>query len=70
MMPERNWKGLQMPSHPAGKTGCRINNPDHVEQDDQGVIYLIAVIAVGKGDPQPGWLLAWQGQFDVESPIP
>ena len=70
MMPERSRKGLHMLAHPAGKTARWIDSPDHVQQDDHGVIYLIAVITVGKGDPQAGGLLAWQGQFDIESSIP
>ncbi len=70
MMPKRNRKRLQVLAHPARKTTRWINSPDHVQQDDQGVINLIAVIAVGKGDPQAGWLLTWKGKLDIESSIP
>ena len=70
VMPERNGEGLQMPSHPEGKAARWIDSPDHVQQDDQGVIYPVAVITVGKGNPQAGGLLAWQGQLDIESSIP
>jgi 4-hydroxy-3-methylbut-2-enyl diphosphate reductase IspH len=51
MMPEANRQRLQVLAQPAGKTAGWIDRPDHVQQDDQGVVYLIAVFAAGKGDP-------------------
>jgi hypothetical protein len=59
-----------MLAYPARKTARWINSPNHVQYDDQGVIYLVAVITVGKGDPQAGGLLPWQRQLDIESSIP
>jgi hypothetical protein len=41
-----------------------------MQQDDQTVVCLIAVIALGKRHPQAGWLLTREGELDVESPIP
>ena len=61
VMPETNRQRLQVLAQPAGKTAGWIDRPDHVQQDDQGVVYLIAVFAVGKGDPQAGGLLPGKG---------
>ena len=60
-MPETNRQRLQVLAQPAGKTAGWIDLPDHVQQDDQSVVYLIAIFAAGKGAPQAGRLLPGKG---------